>query len=201
MDRLIGQLVESTRIGHGELTISARPESVEWMIQETIDSLAITARQRELTLEAAEMPKDVLVHADRDRIIQVLGNLVGNALKFTPPGGRVTVAARHRDDVVELAVADNGRGINPGDLPRVFDQYWKSESGGTGLGLFIADRVVRAHGGRIWAESTPGVGTTFFFTLPTVSAEASAAGEGARRLALDDASTTRADPAPPTPAR
>ena len=110
MDRLIGQLVESTRIGHGELTISARPESVEWLVQETIDSFSITARQREITLEAVEMPNDVLVHADRDRIIQVLGNLVGNALKFTPPGGRVTVTARVRNDV--------GRARRRGQRPR-----------------------------------------------------------------------------------
>ena len=201
MDRLIGQLVESTRIGHGELTIAAQPESVEWLVQETVDSFSITARQGEITLEAVEMPNDVLVHADRDRIIQVLGNLVGNALKFTPPGGRVTVTAREKDDAVEVAVADNGRGIAPGDLPHVFEQYWKSDGGGTGLGLFIADRVVRAHRGRIWAESTPGVGTTVFFTLPTVSPEAPRPGETARRLALDDDSVTRADAAPPTSAR
>jgi signal transduction histidine kinase len=147
------------------------------------------------------MPNDVLVHADRDRIIQVLGNLVGNALKFTPPGGRVTVTARARNDAVELAVADTGRGIAPRDLPHVFEQYWKSDGGGTGLGLFIADRVVRAHRGRIWAESTPGVGTTLFFTLPTVSPEAPHPGETARRLALDDDSVIRADPPPPTPPR
>jgi signal transduction histidine kinase len=111
------------------------------------------------------------------------------------------VTARARGGVVEVAVADNGSGIDPEDLPHVFEQYWKSDDRGTGLGLFIADRVVQAHRGRIWAESTRGVGTTFFFTLPVASREAAAAGETTGRLALDDASVTLADPPTPTPAR
>jgi signal transduction histidine kinase len=193
MDRLIGQLVESTRIGHGELTISPRTESVEWMIHEAVDSFSITAREREITLEAVEIPSEVAVQADRDLVLQVLGNLVGNALKFTPPGGRVTVTARPRSDVIEVAVADSGSGIKPHDLPHVFEQYWKSDSRGTGLGLFIAERVVQAHHGRIWAESSLGVGTTFFFTLPRVSREAARPVDPERHLALDDDGMTRAE--------
>jgi signal transduction histidine kinase len=193
MDRLIGQLVESTRIGHGELSVSPRSESVEWMVQEAVDSFAITAREREITLEAVEIPREASVQADRDLVIQVLGNLVGNALKFTPPGGRVTLTARPRSDVIELAVADNGSGIKPHELPHVFEQYWKSDNRGTGLGLFIAERVVQAHRGRIWAESTPGVGTTFFFTLPRASREAASRVDLERHLALDDTGVTRAE--------
>jgi len=193
MDRLIGQLVESTRIGHGELTISARAESVDWIVQEAVDSCSTTAREREITLEAVGIPGDASVQADRDLIIQVLGNLVGNALKFTPPGGRVTVTARPRGDAVELAVADNGSGIKPHDLPHIFEQYWKSDNRGTGLGLFIAERVVQAHHGRIWAESTLGVGTTFFFTLPRGSREAARPVDPERHLPLDDTGVTRAE--------
>jgi signal transduction histidine kinase len=107
-------------------------------------------------------------------------------LKFTPRGGRVTLTARSRADAVELAVADNGSGIEARDLPHVFEQYWRSDERGTGLGLFIARRVVEAHGGRIWAESRRGVGSTFFFTLPRASREAAAARASERRLALDD---------------
>jgi len=186
MDRLIEQLVESTRIGHGELTITRRPESVDAVVQETIESFAVTARQREIALEAIEIPRDAVIQADRDRVIQVLGNLIGNALKFTPSGGRVTLTARSRDNAVELAVADNGSGIEARDLPHVFEQYWRSDERGTGLGLFIARRVVEAHGGRIWAESSRGVGSTFFFTLPRASREAAVARASERRLALDD---------------
>jgi signal transduction histidine kinase len=202
MDRLIGQLVESTRIGHGELTISSRPESVASIVHETVESFATTARQGDITLEALEIQSDVLVHADRDRVIQVLGNLIGNALKFTPPGGRVTVTARRRADSVELAVADTGRGISAHDLPHVFEQYWKTDARGTGLGLFIAQRVVEAHHGRIWATSTPGVGATFCFTLPSAAGEA--AGDGAPQthagVAADDehASVSLSGPIPST---
>jgi signal transduction histidine kinase len=195
MDRLIGQLIESTRIRHGELTISPRPEAISGIVQETVDSFAITARQREITLEAVEIPSDVLVEADRDRVIQVLGNLVGNALKFAPRDGRVTVAARRRGDVVELAVADNGRGIAAHDLPHVFEQYWRTDARGTGLGLFIAQRVVEAHRGRIWAASTLGVGSTFFFTLPCAAGEA-ATDEAGPRGAAAHARVVLADPVP-----
>jgi signal transduction histidine kinase len=190
MDRMIRQIVDSTRVGHGELTIAPRPEPVASMVQETVESFAITAREHDIALEAIEVPGDVVVEADRDLVIQVLGNLVGNALKFTPPGGRVTVAARRDNGGVELAVADNGSGIDAQDLPHVFEQYWRSDARGTGLGLFIALRVVEAHRGRIWVESKPGVGTTFFFTLPCAG-RAAASGPGERHLALDDVSVTR----------
>ena len=100
------------------------------------------------------------MQADRDRIMQVLGNLIGNALKFTPPGGRVTLSARQQTDAVTFSVADTGSGIAAEDVPHVFEQYWKHDDKGTGLGLFIARSVVQAHHGRIWVESTPGVGST-----------------------------------------
>ncbi len=166
MDRLISQLVDATRIGHGELTVSTRPEPVGAIVDETVDLYATTAREREIALEATDVPAEAVVQADRDRIMQVLGNLIGNALKFTPPGGRVTLSARQHPDAVTFSVADTGSGITAEDLPHVFEQYWKHDEKGTGLGLFIARSVVQAHHGRIWVESTPGVGSTFFFTLP-----------------------------------
>ena len=165
MDRLISQLVDGTRIGHGELTISTRPEPVGAIIAETIDLYFPTARDREVRLEAAELPDGAVVQADRDRVMQVLGNLVGNALKFTAPGGRVTLSARREGDAIVFAVADTGAGIAPEDVPHVFEQYWKHDEHGTGLGLFIARSVVQAHRGRMWVESTLGAGSTFFFTL------------------------------------
>ena len=166
MDRLISQLIDATRIGHGELTVATRPEPVGAIVDETVDLYATTARDRDIVLEAKDLPAGAVVQVDRDRIMQVLGNLIGNALKFTPPGGRVTLSARQQTDAVTFSVADTGSGITPEDLPHVFEQYWKHDDKGTGLGLFIARNVVQAHHGRIWAESTPGAGTTFFFTLP-----------------------------------
>jgi signal transduction histidine kinase len=102
-------------------------------------------------------------------VLQVLSNLVGNALKFAPHGGRVTVTAERDGAMLRFAVRDTGPGIPPENLSRVFDRFWmKGAPGkqGTGLGLFIAKGIVEAHGGRIWVESEPGRGTRFDFTLP-----------------------------------
>jgi signal transduction histidine kinase len=169
MDRLISQLVDSTRIGHGELTVSPRSEPVGSLIAETVDLYATIASERQIALEASGTPAGTLVLADRDRVMQVLGNLVGNALKFTPPGGRVTLGARQESDAVIFSVVDTGSGIDAGDLPHVFEQYWKHDKQGTGLGLFIARHVVHAHHGRIWVDSEPGAGSSFFFTLPVAA--------------------------------
>jgi len=169
MDRLISQLVDGTRIGHGELTVATKPEPVRAIVAETVDLYSPTARDREVVLEATEVPDGAVVQADRDRVMQVLGNLVGNALKFTGPGGRVTLSARREGDAVVFAVADTGTGIAPEDLPHVFEQYWKHDQQGTGLGLFIARSVVQAHRGRMWVASQPGAGSTFFFTLLLVA--------------------------------
>jgi signal transduction histidine kinase len=111
--------------------------------------------------------------ADGDRLRQVLENLIGNALKFTPRGGRVAVGARARDGEVVFWVADTGSGIAPGDLPHVFDRFWRAPEGrarreGAGIGLAIVKGIVEAHGGRVWAESTPQRGSTFFFAVPSV---------------------------------
>jgi signal transduction histidine kinase len=191
MDRLIGQLVDSTRIGHGELTVSTRPEPVGSMVAETVDLYSQTANELEIALAAADLPGGAFVQADRDRVMQVLGNLVGNALKFTAPGGRVTLSARRESDTITFSVTDTGTGIDADDLPHVFEQYWRHDQHGTGLGLFIARSVVHAHRGRIWAESQPGAGTTFFFTLPAVSPMPADAGapEGTSTAAVLPASS------------
>src|SRR5262245_12442052 len=173
MDRLISQLVDATRIGHGELTVTTRPEPASSMVAETVDLYAQTARERQIVLEATDLPEAALVQADRDRVMQVLGNLVGNALKFTAQGGRVMLSVGQGSggdrQAVLFSVADTGAGIDAADVPHVFEQYWKHDAQGTGLGLFIARSVVQAHHGRIWVESKPKVGTTFFFTLPVAA--------------------------------
>src|SRR6185369_3897236 len=113
------------------------------------------------------------VYADPERIHQVLFNLLDNALRFTPAGGRVVVTAGRAAEGVEVAVADTGPGIAPEHLSRVFERFYRVDSarsrddGGTGIGLAIARSVVEAHDGRIWAESEPGRGSIFRFELPT----------------------------------
>ena len=108
------------------------------------------------------------MHADQDRMVQVLCNLVGNALKFARPPGPVSLEARAVDEGVLFTVRDNGPGIAAEDLPRLFDRFWQRDpaaAGGAGLGLAIAKGIVEAHAGRIWVESAPGA-TAFHFTVP-----------------------------------
>jgi signal transduction histidine kinase len=110
-----------------------------------------------------------VITVDRARVLQVLSNLIGNATKFTPKGGRITVALEPRADDVLISVTDTGIGISPQEIGRVFDRFWqakKSKRGGAGLGLAISKAVVQAHGGQIWVESEEGRGSTFYCTLP-----------------------------------
>jgi signal transduction histidine kinase len=172
MEKLLGDLVDSTRIEHGELEVSPRPEPVATMLQETAEQYAPQAQSQEIAFETKDGSDGTLVLCDRARVVQVLGNLIGNAIKFTPPGGRILVRAEPHPDAIWFSVADTGRGIDGPDLPHVFEQYWRADDKGTGLGLFIARTIVVAHGGRIWADSKPGAGATFTFTLPLVTAAA-----------------------------
>jgi signal transduction histidine kinase len=109
------------------------------------------------------------VSADRHRILQVLSNLLDNAIKFTPEGGRVTVGCAHTANCVRFAVSDTGPGISEADISKLFDLFWQAKLTahmGSGIGLAVAKAIVEQHGGKIWAESNPGVGATFFFTVP-----------------------------------
>jgi two-component system phosphate regulon sensor histidine kinase PhoR len=118
-----------------------------------------------------EVPSDLPpVRVDRGRIEQVLINLVHNAVKFTPEGGEIVVSAELADGMLQVSIRDTGVGVTAEELPRIFERFYKSDaarrSPGSGLGLAIAKHIVQAHGGRIWAESTPGAGTTVSFTMP-----------------------------------
>ncbi len=132
----------------------------------------------ELRLDAErELPP---LWGDRARVLQVLENLVGNALKFTPKGGRITIGAVSRGSEVLFSVADTGAGIAAENLPHVFDRFWRAERAerqGAGLGLPICKGIVEAHGGRIWVESVLGRGTTCYFTIPVAPALGERPGE------------------------
>jgi signal transduction histidine kinase len=127
-----------------------------------------------LQLEREEEPGLPAVWADRVRVLQVFSNLIGNALRFTSEGGRVTVRVRREGKWVRFGVSDTGKGIAPEHLPHLFDRYWQAKGSreGAGLGLPIAKGLVEAHGGHILVESTPGQGSTFSFTLPVAEAPA-----------------------------
>ena len=165
MDDLIGDLVDLTRIEHGELDLHLDVQPVASMLDETVELFATVARGQEVTLLVAGSFGAARVACDRGRIIQVLSNLVGNALKFTPPGGRIELGYAPDGDHGRFYVTDTGPGIAAEDRQRVFQPYWRGDTRGTGLGLFIARTIVEAHGGRIAVESAPGAGATFWFTV------------------------------------
>ena len=172
MNRLIQDLLEVAKLEAGRMALKIRPVEVGALVAEAFDVLNPIAGAQSITLEtevAAGLPS---VEADAGRIQQVLSNLVGNAVKFTPAGGRVTIRAVAVENTVRMSVADTGAGIPAERLEHVFGRFWqadRTDRRGLGLGLAIAQAIVEAHGGRIWAESEVGKGTTFYFTLPQQS--------------------------------
>ena len=175
MDRLIQDLLDVTRVETGRLHLETTPLRARAVIASALDTLRPLLSDAGLEL-VEDLPDDLsVVSVDEQRIAQVLSNLVGNSIKATPRGGRVTVAARESDGALRVSVTDNGRGIPAEQITHVFDRFWQSatstiRSRGAGLGLPIARGIVEAHGGRMWAESEVGRGSTFYFTLPIVRA-------------------------------
>jgi two-component system, sensor histidine kinase and response regulator len=166
MDRLIQDLLDVSRMEAGRFTVEAAPESVRSLVLEARELLDSLAQAKKIELVHELPAADVVVRADRNRVLQVFSNLIGNAVKFTAEGGSVVVGATTDQHGVRFYVTDTGVGIAESDLPRIFDRFWHAgESGGSGLGLAIAKGIVEAHEGRIWAESS-GQGSTFAFTLP-----------------------------------
>jgi signal transduction histidine kinase len=174
MDRLIGDLLDSTRIEQGKLVVDLRDQPLAPLFLEAAETFAPLARERGITLDARPPSADIAVRADHDRLLQALGNLVGNALRFTPEGGSVAIRALGRDGHVYVEVADTGPGIGPAERAHMFERYGTSDRGGTGLGLFIAQSIVQAHGGQLDFHSEPGAGATFFFTLPRATGASAA---------------------------
>ena len=173
MNRLIQDLLDVALMEAGQLTIERARLSASGLIVEAVDMQRPLASSSSLELRVEVDPDVPEVWGDRDRLLQVFENLIGNAIKFTKAGGRITVGAASRDDEVVFWVADTGSGIASENLPRVFDRFWQATKAGrqgAGLGLPITKGIVEAHGGRIWVESTAGSGSTFFFTIPRVSA-------------------------------
>ena len=182
MDTLIQDLLDVTQLERGNLRMARRPEAIGALIATTVDLLAPLAQSGGVTLEAEIEDGLPLVDINPDRIAQVLSNLVGNAVKFTPVGGRVNMRALRHPKGVLVVVQDTGAGIAAEDLPFVFDRFWQSKRtnrSGAGLGLAIAHGIVNAHNGTLSLESEIGRGTSAFLTLP--SAEMGAAGTLAGR--------------------
>ena len=167
MNRMINDLLDLSRIDSGGLTVDPSPQDLTTTVADAVELMRSLAMQKSLTLEL-EAPADrVTVSVDRDRIAQVLSNLIGNALKFTPAGGHVRVRLEPLPNEARVAVSDTGPGIAAADLPKIFERFWQGRRSaqGAGLGLAIAQGIVEAHGGKLWAESEVGHGSTFSFTV------------------------------------
>jgi PAS domain S-box-containing protein len=174
MNRLIQDLLDVRLMESGQLIIEGGRVSPRELVNGTVDMHRPMASSASLELRV-DLDRDVPdVWGDRDRLLQVFDNLIGNAMKFTKAGGGITVGATPIDHEVLFWVADTGSGIAPEQLPRVFDRFWQATRAGrhgAGLGLPIAKGIVEAHGGRIWVESTQGKGSTCSFTIPKASPE------------------------------
>jgi signal transduction histidine kinase len=169
MEKLISDLQDVSEMEMGRLTIEKKQFEIPDLLESIRDTFAQAARSKSIELEIAHPDKIPSLNADPDRVIQVLSNLVGNALKFTANGGKIAVRVSVCPREVRFEVQDTGPGIAEGSLSRVFEQFWKTKSSGKrgrGPGLYIAKMIVERHGGKIWVESDGQSGSTFFFTIP-----------------------------------
>lgn len=170
MNRLIQDLLDITQIEAEKLYFERNTLDVERLLTDCVEGQQALASSASLTLTLDYEPGLPPLWADRDRLWQVFENLIGNAVKFTPKGGTVTLGAKPLENNVLFWVADTGAGIPAEQIPHLFDRFWqaqKSQRQGAGLGLAIVKGIVEAHGGKLWVESDLGSGSTFFFTLPT----------------------------------
>jgi PAS domain S-box-containing protein len=169
MDSLIRDLLDVTRIEAGRLNVETVPTDVTELLNDALGTLSPVATGKSIELRLSAEDQLPMVAADRERIRQALSNLIGNSVKFSPAGSVIDLRAEMTDDHVTVSVSDQGPGMNEEQLSHAFDRFWQSrrtDREGAGLGLTITRGIVEAHGGRIWAESKVGEGSTFRFTHP-----------------------------------
>jgi signal transduction histidine kinase len=177
MNRLIEDLLDTVRLQAGKFSLDLEDVTVASIFRQASESFRPAAEKRDVRFDMSPPGDGIVVRADPLRVSQLVGNIVGNAIKFTPEKGRVTLRAVPNGESVLFQVTDTGPGIPPSDIPHLFDNFWQARNNdhrGVGLGLAIAKGVVEAHGGKIWAESTIGAGSTFSFTLPMANHAGSA---------------------------
>jgi two-component system CheB/CheR fusion protein len=182
MARITNDLLDITRIEMGRLPLKRAPVDIPALIGEIATLFQARAGQKSIQIEKHLSPEVQSLDLDRDRIAQVLMNLLDNAIRFTGTGGWVRISVQKSADQVRFGVSDSGPGIPEDQLPHVFERFWQAKHRqymGTGLGLYIAKSIVTAHRGTIGAESTVGQGSTFYFLLPAEAASGNAAGRAA----------------------
>lgn len=175
MQRLIQDLLDVSKMEGGHFGLELEPVDAGTLVREAIECCLPSARKKSLQVETSATDSAGNVRADSDHALRVIVNLLDNAIKFTPEGGRITASAERSEDEVCFSVSDTGPGIPEDHRPHLFDSYWQASRTarqGAGLGLPICKGIVEAHGGRIWAESEIGRGSTLRFTLPTADERA-----------------------------
>jgi signal transduction histidine kinase len=170
--RLVGDLADISRIEDGRLTIRPEPLDLDQAVAETVSGLADVIEEKGLQVAVSMPAGDCMVQGDPQRLVQILTNLISNACRYTPAGGQIEIVAQVADGAVEIQVSDTGIGIEPGELDRIFERFYRSQDplvqaqSGTGLGLAITKSLVELHGSRLWVDSVVGEGSTFGFSLP-----------------------------------
>jgi signal transduction histidine kinase len=168
MERLIDDLLDVGRVDTGRLSIELQRVSASSLVADALSTFEAIAAERSIRLVGPPFP-DADVRCDRGRVLQVLSNLIGNAVKFSPGGGVIRIGGAPGRGVFEFSVSDQGEGLASDQLAHVFERYWQApetKHRGSGLGLYIAKGIVDAHGGEIWVDSAQGRGSTFHFTIP-----------------------------------
>ncbi len=172
LTQMAQELLDLSRIESGQVSLERKGVQSSKLLYASAERMRTQVERARLSLHVEGAGDLTEVQADPARLEQVLVNLIHNAVKFTPPGGTVTLSAESEGNYVRFSVNDTGTGIPEDDLERIFERFYKADrarsGGGTGLGLSISRHIVEAHGGRIWAESVEGKGSTFFFTIPAV---------------------------------
>jgi signal transduction histidine kinase len=169
MNRLIGDLVDIASIESGKLVVEPAPEDLRELLTEVVETFRLSAAAHQLTIEWDDPERPVMARIDHDRIVQVVANLLTNAIKFTAKGGTISLRLDVEGDSARVSVGDTGIGIPADRLEAIFDRFSQvgtTDRRGLGLGLYISRCLVESHGGRIWADSAAGAGSTFFFTAP-----------------------------------
>lgn len=200
MNRLVNDLLDVVSMESGKLSVDRRQQDAAGCLREVLESFQRAAATRKVQLSSQHVSGAIMANFDRDRVVQVLSNLVGNALKFTDSGGSIVLRLARRTTEIEFAVEDGGCGIAPAQLATIFERFSQAQVDrrGLGLGLYIAKCIVDAHGGTIWVRSELGKGTAFHFTLPTRQGSPSISWKERRseRSSSRDATSTPASDAP-----
>lgn len=186
--RTLSRLIEDLRFlalaDAGKLHLDRRRLELAHLLEGIVEAYQPRAKERDVALALAPPSAQAPVSADPDRLSQVMGNLLSNSLRYVREGGHIRVELEEEQQEAVVSVIDDGPGVAPDDLPHLFERFWRADrarqrtTGGSGLGLSIASQIVEGHGGRMWAEATPGGGLTIRFSLPTLGAEAGELAEG-----------------------